>query len=344
MIAFAHPFRFVDAKYHKNFDINKEDLMFGWFKRKKKNPVKDMIDKYGLEACALVLAGDIWERITDEKVAYQFVLEELDAARSGNDSAKAFALQSGIALDSYKNAMQRSWPAIDGPDGPQQRILQTCNMLREYPDLMVALRIAIVEATMSRYEMGKYQSRTDVFDIEKSFLEEEFLEDDVVFQVDSFNPQDEKLQQVVTRQTNLGMGAFADILGDLSNYKHKNPVMSLSLTMAHAYAVRFALAGGFLQRTIDGNSFAKFIETFKEVQLKTDHSVEFQNTAAEDALAFVKPYFATLEVSLYDLGNICHGAAKGILTPSLDSIGFYRNPEDIIQEARELAAQNGNRQ
>lgn len=310
--------------------------MFGWLRRKKKNPVKEMIDKHGLEACALVLAGDIWESITDEKVAYQFVLEELDAARNGNDAAKDFAMQSGVALNIYKGAMQRSWPEIEGPDGPQQRLLQTCIMLRAYPDLMVSLRTAIVDATMLRYEIGKYDSGSDAFDIEEDFLEEDFSEKDVSFEVDSFNPQDETLSKVVIRQTNHGIGAFADILSDLSEYKKLNPVMSPSLTMAHAYAVRFVLAGGFLQKTIDGSSFENFLQTFKEVQWNTGHSVEFQNNAAEEALAFLRPYFATLELTLHDMGNICHGAAKGALTPSLDSTGFYRDPEDMIKEVRKL--------
>ncbi|QCZ94363.1 hypothetical protein [Salinimonas iocasae] len=174
--------------------------MFGWLKRKKKkekrkkkNPIKEMIDARGLKPCALVLAGVIWERISNAEVAYQFVLEELGAAHNGNDAAQAFAKQSGIAFKSYEGAMQRIWSAIDGPDGPQQRLLQTCAMLKAYPDLIVALRIAIVDATMSRYELGKYDTTLNQKDKENDFAVND------PFEVESSGQATEVLAQVIER-------------------------------------------------------------------------------------------------------------------------------------------------
>ncbi len=95
-----------------------------------------------------------------EKVAWQFILEELDAGQKGH----LFVIQRLCSLNidrhKFNGAMNRSWHDVDGLDGPQQYLLMLTIALAEKTNNEIAanVRISIVEYIASHYKFGKYNS------------------------------------------------------------------------------------------------------------------------------------------------------------------------------------------
>lgn len=117
--------------------------MFGMFK--KKTEVQQAIDSMGFEAASQHYASIIRSTIPTLAVLQQFYWEELDAASQGNATAKEFVRKSGVSEEKYKGALDRSNPAVDGPNGPQQLLLRTCMQLFDNEELMVRFRLRLVE-------------------------------------------------------------------------------------------------------------------------------------------------------------------------------------------------------
>lgn len=93
-----------------------------------------------------------------KKVAMQFILEELDAARQGNSYVKD-KIKSFYFNDSdYIGAMQHSWEDVDGPEGPQQYlVLLTIQLSKEIGvDNAAIVRVSIVEYIICHYKFGRY--------------------------------------------------------------------------------------------------------------------------------------------------------------------------------------------
>ena len=103
----------------------------------------------------------IEKHIKSSFVAKQFVYEELDAARQGNDDA-SFVHRSGVKEELYMNAMSRSLPQVDGAGSPQQVLLFNCLMPimnEDNRELVTRVRILTVEKVMSKYYIGKYENK-----------------------------------------------------------------------------------------------------------------------------------------------------------------------------------------
>lgn len=133
--------------------------MFGMFKKKQKSDLEKLIEKDGIEHAAKRFSEIIMQKIPTDEIAYQFVLEEIEAASQGNDTAISFAKNSGISPQEYKGAMKDSRPEVDGPDGPQQFILALCMQLQPNVDLVVELRTKIVDNIMKTLSFGKYKGQ-----------------------------------------------------------------------------------------------------------------------------------------------------------------------------------------
>lgn len=133
--------------------------MFGMFKKKQKSELEKLIEKDGIEHAAKRFSEIILQKIPTEEIAYQFVLEEIEAASQGNDAAISFARNSGISPQEYKGSMSNSRPEVDGPDGSQQFILALCMQLQPNVDLVVALRTKIVDNIMITLSFGKYAGK-----------------------------------------------------------------------------------------------------------------------------------------------------------------------------------------
>lgn len=126
--------------------------MFGWLKQK--TEMQKLIERTGYEKSIEEVAALIGQRITTIRVFRQFILEELDAAQQGNAEAKAFVRSTGIPASEYNGAMSRSWPEVDGPDGPQQLLVQICMQLGDDAEYVARFRIAVVQKILSTTKPG----------------------------------------------------------------------------------------------------------------------------------------------------------------------------------------------
>ena len=126
----------------------------------KKLQLKKLIETDGLELVTETFAELICQKLPSQKIAYQFILEELDGASKGNEASKAFALNSGIARSEYASALHNSIPEVDGPDGPQQLLLVLSLELANDSDQMASFRCTIDDKIMRRFRFGKYAVET----------------------------------------------------------------------------------------------------------------------------------------------------------------------------------------
>ena len=133
--------------------------MFGMFKKKQKSDLERLIEKDGIEYAAKRFSEIILQKMPTAEIAYQFVLEEIEAASQGNEASIRFARNSGISQQEYKGSMRNSRPEVDGPDGPQQFILALCMQLQPNVDLVVDLRTKIVDNIMKTLSFGKYKGQ-----------------------------------------------------------------------------------------------------------------------------------------------------------------------------------------
>lgn len=123
---------------------------------KKKSEIAKLIEADGIDHATTRFAEILSEKLTTKEVAYQFVLEEIEAASQGNEVAKKLARESGIEPSEYEGAMHNSRPEVDGAGGPQQLLLAFCFQLHSDPDLQVSFRTMIVDKLMRSFEFGKY--------------------------------------------------------------------------------------------------------------------------------------------------------------------------------------------
>ncbi|GAC30399.1 hypothetical protein [Brumicola pallidula] len=281
--------------------------MFGIFKKKEKNLVKLAIQRDGLEAASLGFAKQIITRISDTEVAYQFVLEELDAARQGNESAIAFVNQSGIEESEYIGAMSRSFEAVDGADGPQQMMLMICMHLQDDTDSMVKLRTKIADHIMQSFGFGRF-SKADKPGAQ-------FV-----------------LKTSVQKVDQSEYGQFVQINNDLGKFVEDKPELPPEVMMAYGYARRFAVAGMFAQGVVDSGLVNHVKLIFKSLQQSTGLTKEFQNNAAQESLDLINSYFDGIELNLMDLGKLCHSVESGTLNP--DTTDYVPSPTDIMQKLK----------
>ncbi|VAW64811.1 Glycosaminoglycan attachment site [hydrothermal vent metagenome] len=111
-----------------------------------------------IDSALLKLVRIIESKQDSRKVAWQFVLEELDAAKDGNDFVRDRIKSFYINSSDYLGAMSRSWSDVDGSDGPQQFLLALVMTLSERVGIQIAatVRISIVEYIIHHYKFGRY--------------------------------------------------------------------------------------------------------------------------------------------------------------------------------------------
>lgn len=112
----------------------------------------------GVPHAAKRIAGLMNDKIGSAALARQFVLEELDAARHGDETAVNFVKNSGFSPSEYTGAMnQTSWEG----DASELEYIQLFmrNFTNRLGDrmLMSKLSIAIVEEVMKHWQLGKYK-------------------------------------------------------------------------------------------------------------------------------------------------------------------------------------------
>lgn len=135
--------------------------MFNIFR--KKTQVESLIATEGMEQATDRFADLIAQKLTSREIAYQFIREELDAARRGNAAARLFAENSGFHSAEYLGALNDSVPEVDGAEGPQQQLLALSLQLSNQ-QLMAEFRCKIDDKIMRNFNFGKYAHKEERID------------------------------------------------------------------------------------------------------------------------------------------------------------------------------------
>lgn len=147
--------------------------MFKLFGKNKKTKIQELIEQDGIENATQRFAEVISDMLKTKELAYQFILEEIEAASQGNQAAIEFSSQSGISSNEYKGSMRISCPAIDGAEGPQQFLLNVTTQLHSDTVLMIEFRTKIVDKVMRIFMLGKY-TNSQQLDMEK-YVDPDYL-------------------------------------------------------------------------------------------------------------------------------------------------------------------------
>lgn len=112
----------------------------------------------GPEYAGKRIAQIINEKIFSKSLAYQFVLEELDAARQGNEHSINFAKQSGFNVNEYIGAMAKtSWSGNESELEHLQLYFRYFLMQIKNIELMVEVSTSTINEIMKIWNLGKYQ-------------------------------------------------------------------------------------------------------------------------------------------------------------------------------------------
>lgn len=104
-----------------------------------------------LNEVAELIHNLVSSKIKTKEIAYQFILEELEAAAQGNQEAQDFVAKNKFMADEYEGAMQNSIPEVDGPDGPQQTLLTLLMQTGSSPEIMASIRIRVVQKIINHW-------------------------------------------------------------------------------------------------------------------------------------------------------------------------------------------------
>lgn len=104
-----------------------------------------------LNDVAEVIHDLVSSKIKTKEVAYQFILEELEAAAQGNQEAQNFVANNKFTADEFEGAMQNSIPEVDGPDGPQQTLLTLLMQVTSSPEMIASIRIRVVQKIINHW-------------------------------------------------------------------------------------------------------------------------------------------------------------------------------------------------
>jgi hypothetical protein len=227
--------------------------MFGF--TRKKSEIEKLIDETGIEHAAERVGEIISQSLPDRQSAYLFILEELDGASMGNEASLRFANNSGISSNEYKGALSKS--NLEDDDTPNEMLSSICIQLASNQPLMAEFRCKVDDFIMSTYSIGKYATKS--------------------------------LSDIVTKISHSGF-IFGDITNDLGTACEDIMASDDHLIMAYGYARRAAAAAIYIQGLIGFDVFDHVCSIFKSLQLQTNHTVEFQEYAAKEALDFIKTY------------------------------------------------------
>lgn len=116
----------------------------------------------GVKHAGKRIADILNEKITSQDLARQFVLEELDAARQGNDFAQSFVKSSGFKSFEYVGAINKTkWEGDESELEFLQLFLRGFLIKISDVDLIVKLSTTVVDEIMKRWGLGKYKSNAN---------------------------------------------------------------------------------------------------------------------------------------------------------------------------------------
>lgn len=162
----------------------------------KKYGLEDVVKDGGVEFTANKFSEIIIKMIPSKEVAYQFVIEDIEAASQGNEVAQIFARNSGISPKEYKGALDNSKPEV----GELQNLLWSlCQQLSLDFDMEIVFRTKIVDNVMKNFLFGKYGNESGSFLVERAVLIEGVTEEDIIAELISMSesPNDKTTRTII---------------------------------------------------------------------------------------------------------------------------------------------------
>ena len=104
-------------------------------------------------------------KIPNKQIAYQFVMEELDAARQGDHVSIAFVENSGFLPNEYIGAMNNSCEEVDGAGGPQQELIKQAMAVVTSMEDMRDIKLGVVQQVIDAFNLQQKDDTTgeDIF-------------------------------------------------------------------------------------------------------------------------------------------------------------------------------------
>lgn len=114
---------------------------------------------------------------------------------------------------------------------------------------------------------------------------------DSLFTSETKSSNEKKLIDCVEKIDDSNFGVFTNIMNDLGSYVDKVGNNDTNMRkMGYAYARKMAAAGLCAQGIWGQEEFDYTCTLFKSFQLSTEHTVEFQENAAAQAIELIKSY------------------------------------------------------
>lgn len=140
-----------------------------------------------------------------------------------------------------------------------------------------------------------------------------------------------KLEDIVKKVFHTGY-IFDEINGDLGAAADELTKSAKRIFMAYGYARRSAAAALYIQGHFDKEAYDYVLKIFKAIQIDTGHSIEFQEQAAADAIAYMQTYHPIID-SIFVKTMITVAQDYEVPTGYLDD-------NDLIEEILEIVAQD----
>lgn len=139
-----------------------------------------------------------------------------------------------------------------------------------------------------------------------------------------------KLEDIAKKVFHTGY-IFDEINGDLGAVADEIAKSSKRIFMAYGYARRSAAAALYIQGHFDKEAYDYVHSIFKSIQLSTEHSIEFQEQASADAIAYIQTYHPIINNIFI---NTMISIAQDYEVPP-----GYLDDDDLIEEVLEIIAQ-----
>jgi len=116
--------------------------------------LQQYIAHYGYEAAVAAFSALIIDTLPNREAAYLFTLEELDAARQGNEFAMHYAEHCGIDPAEYLGALDNIDDTGKRPNAAQQALSRMAVELMTDRELAAKFKCDIGDAVMRHFEIG----------------------------------------------------------------------------------------------------------------------------------------------------------------------------------------------
>lgn len=121
---------------------------------------ENLVKQDGFKHAGKRVAEVLNKQISSKELARQFVVEELDGARTGNDLAREFVENSGFKSYEYVGAINRTrWEGEESELEKIQLFVMGAFLMKISDiDLRAKVSVTVVDEIMKIWKLGKYEN------------------------------------------------------------------------------------------------------------------------------------------------------------------------------------------